>query len=104
MGYARNRPKLLHDKLRLIREYLNVDEANMAKRLRSEIRSHCKRRIKIKPHHISNFESGKSEPDMLMVLGYSLLTEVSMNLFADDDISVAAFRKALQTTRKRVKA
>ena len=34
MGYARNRPKLLPEKLRLIREHLQLDHAHMPNNLR----------------------------------------------------------------------
>jgi hypothetical protein len=115
MGYARNRPKFLHEKLRRLREHLNVDEPNMAEKLRSEIASQSKREIEIKRHRISDFELGRSEPDLLMILAYARLGKVRMDSIIDDDVSVPAFRERLgkefrpgktagQLTNKRVKA
>lgn len=114
MGYARNRPKLLPEKLRLIREHLQLDNAHMTEQLVSEIESHTKRRIQIKPHWVPNFERGKHEPDLITVSSYSRLANVSMNLIVDDDVSAEAFRerlgkelkhkkKVVQHTKKKVK-
>ena len=114
MGYARNRPTLLPEKLRLIREHLQLDHAHMTEQLVSEIESHSKQRIQIKPHWVRNFERGTHEPDLITVNRYSRLAKVSMNLIIDDAISADAFRKRLgkelkhkkkvsQHTKKRVK-
>jgi hypothetical protein len=115
MGYARNRPKLLPQKLRLIREHLHLDPAQMAEQIMSEIESHNNRRVEIKLHWVPNFELGKHEPDMLTLLGYSRLVKIPLNDFVDDAISTEAFRKRLgkepkhkkkmvQHTKKRTKA
>jgi hypothetical protein len=115
MGYARNRPKLLPEKLRLIREQLQLDHAHMAEKLTSEIKSHSKKRIQIKTHWVPNFELGKHEPDLITVHSYGRLAKVSMELIVDDAVSVEALRKRLakelkhkknvgQQTKKRVKA
>jgi hypothetical protein len=111
---ARNRPKLLPEKLRLIREHLQLDHAHMTEQLVSEIESHTKQRIQIKPHWVPNFELGKHESDLITVNSYSRLAKVSMNLIVDDDVSAKAFRKQLgkelkdkekmvQHAKKRVK-
>ena len=96
MGYARNRPQLLPEKLRLIREHLNLDHAQMAEQLISEIDSHSKQRIEIKPHWIHNFERGRHEPDMVTVNSYARLAKVSMELIVDDVVRIEAFRKLLR--------
>ena len=112
---ARNRPKLLPQKLRLTREYLHLDPAQMAEQLMSEIESHNHRRVEIKLHWVPNFELGKHEPDMLTLLAYSHLAKVIIDDFVDDAISPEAFRKRLgkglkhkkkvvQHTKKRTKA
>lgn len=114
MGYARRRPKLLPEKLRLIREYLQLDHADMTEQLMSEIKSHSKRRIQIKSHWVRNFELGKHEPDLITLYTYSRLAKVSMNSIVDDDVSSAEFDKRLgkdlkhdknvsQRTKKTVK-
>lgn len=95
MGYARNRPQLLPEKLRLTREHFHLDPAQMAEQLMSQIESHNNRRVEIKLHWVPNFELGKHEPDMLTVLAYSHLAKVSIDDFVDDAISPEAFRKRL---------
>jgi len=115
MGYARNRPKLLPKKLRLIREHLQLDHAHMAEQLTSEIKSRIKKRIQIKKHWVPNFELGKHEPDLVTVHSYGRLAKVSMELIVDDAVSAEALRKRLgkelkhkknvgQHTKKRTKA
>ena len=113
MGYARNRPDLLAEKLRLIREHLQVDHAHMAEQLVSEIESHINKRIQIKTHWVRNFELGKHEPDLITVNSYGRLAKISMELIVDDAVSAEAFRKQLgkehkqnvvSHTNKRVKA
>ena len=71
MAHARNRPKLLHEKLRLIREHLNINQASMAEQLVSEIESHSQRRIGVDPSGISKFERGKRVPDLVIMMGYA---------------------------------
>ena len=92
MGHARNRPKLLHLKLTQIRGYLKIDLARMAETLRSEIASHCGREIRIERNHISKFELDRSEPDLLMMIGYARLASVRIESLVDDGISVDVFR------------
>src|SRR5262245_53465589 len=115
MGYARNRPQLLPEKLCLIRNHLQLDYAHMAEQLVSEIESHNKKRIQIKPHWIPNFELGKHEPDMLTVNSYGRLANVRMESIIDDAISLNAFSRRLgkelipkkkvgQQIKKRAKA
>jgi hypothetical protein len=100
---GRNRPKLLPDKLRLVRDHLHLDPAQMAKQLMSEIESHNHRHVEIKLHWVPNFERGKHEPDMLTLLAYSCLVKVPIDDFVDDSISVEEFRKRLGKELKRKK-
>ena len=92
---ARNRPQLLPEKLRLIREHLQLDHAHMAEQLVSEIESHSHKRIQIKTHWIRNFELGRHEPDLVVVNTYGRLAKVSMESIVDDTVSAEAFRKRL---------
>lgn len=104
MGYARNRPQLLPKKFRLIREHLQLDHAQMAEQVASEVESLIKKSIQIKPHWIRNFELGKHEPDLITVYAYGRLATVSMESIVDDAVSAAALRKRLEknsrTSRK----
>ena len=95
MGYARNRPHLLPEKVRLIREHLQLDHAHMAEHLVSDIESHSKTRIQIKTHWIRNFELGKHEPDLIILNSYGRLAKVSMELIVDDAVSAEGFCKRL---------
>lgn len=114
MGYARRRPKLMPQKLRLAREHLHLDPAQMAEHLMSKIESHNNRRVEIKVHWVPNFELGKHEPDILTLLAYSHLVKLPIDDLVDDAVSAEAFRKRLgkasqvhgsgpTKTRKRVK-
>lgn len=116
MGQApRNRPKLLHLKLSELRDYLNLNQIEMAEKLQSEIASHSEREIPIKRSQISNFELERGEPDLFMMIGYARLGSVRIESLVDDDISVKVFRKllgnefnyqttAVQRTKKRKRA
>ena len=95
MGYARNRPHLLPEKVRLIREHLQLDHAQMAEQLVSEIESHSEKCIEIKTHWIRNFELGRHEPDFVIVNSYGRLAKVSMELIVDDAVSAEEFGKQL---------
>jgi len=92
---ARNRPQLLPEKLRLIRELLQLDYAHMAEQLVSEIESHSQKRIQIKTHWIRNFELGRHEPDLVIVNSYGRLAKLGMELIVDDAVSAEAFGKRL---------
>jgi hypothetical protein len=92
---ARNRPQLLPEKLRLIREHLQLDYAHMAEQLVSEIESHSQKRIQIKTHWIRNFELGRHEPDLVIVNSYGRLAKVSMERIVDDAVSAEEFGKRL---------
>lgn len=113
MGHARNRPKLLPDKLLMIREFLNLSQVEMASSLQSEILSHSGHQYEIKPSRISEYENGKREPNLFVLIAYVRLGKVQMESVLDDDVSVVAFRKRLgkqlryvrlwQRTKKRKK-
>jgi transcriptional regulator with XRE-family HTH domain len=89
MGYARNRPKLLPNKLRLIRELLGMVRMELASKL------------EVTSRRLSNLETGRGEPTMIDVLVYARLAEVPMELIIDDLFSVDAFRCRLLRKQKR---
>jgi transcriptional regulator with XRE-family HTH domain len=101
MRYARNRSELLPAKLRQLRVYLNISERNLSKQIVADIKSHSKRRIRIKPSYIAKFERGKREPDLVILLGYSRKAKVSIDAFVDDAITVDAFFEQLQKAMPR---
>lgn len=95
MGRARNRPKLLPNKLRAIREFLNVRTVDMASKLQADMLSHSRKQYQIKGGRISEWENGRREPDLLVLLSYSRLAQVKMDSMIDDALSVEAFRERL---------
>lgn len=84
MGNARPRLKLMPEKLLLIREYLNVNEPVMARLLGLS-----------KTGHVSDYENGVREPNLMVTLGYSRLGKVSMASVVDDEVNVNEFREQL---------
>lgn len=91
----RRRPKLLHNKLLAIRESLNVGQADMASKLQSEILSNDDRDYPIKPGRISDFETGKREPNLFVLMAYARLGKVHLESVVDDDVKVETFRSRL---------
>ena len=82
-------------KLRLAREHLHLDPAQMAEHLMSKIKSHNNRRVEIKVHWVPNFELGKHEPDILTLLAYSHLVKLPIDDLVDDAVSAEAFANDL---------
>jgi DNA-binding XRE family transcriptional regulator len=84
MGEACPRPKLIPEKLLLIRKYLNVSQSGMAELLELSTTG-C----------VSKYEHGARDPNLMITLAYSRLGNVSMESIVDDDISVNEFREQL---------
>ena len=95
MGRARNRPKLLPDKLLAIREFLSVGQVDMASKLQSEILSHSRKQYQIKRSRISEWENGRREPDLFVMIAYVRLGHVHIESVVDDNVSLEHFRKRL---------
>lgn len=73
----RVRPKRLAEKLRYIRASLNLTQDELVRRLEIEgLTTQSK---------VSEFESGKREPSLLILLQYSRLAGVHMEDLVDDD-------------------
>jgi transcriptional regulator with XRE-family HTH domain len=72
----RVRPKRLAEKLRYIRVFLNLTQDELVRKL--EIESLATQ------SKISEFESGKRDPSLLILLQYSRLAGVHMEDLADD--------------------
>ena len=84
MGRGRRlQPKLLGSKLKQIREWLGYSQEQMAERLQKDVPG-----ASIHPGHISQFESGKREPSLLVLLAYARLVRVSMDVLVDDEIDL----------------
>ena len=93
MGRARRpHPKRLAPKLLEIRRTLGFTQQRMLERLGGE-------RSSLRTGHISEFESGKREPPLHILLGYARLAGVPLEMIVDDelDLSVQSARRLPQT-------
>jgi transcriptional regulator with XRE-family HTH domain len=95
MGNPRRQPKLLSKKLHAIRVFLNVGQADMARKLHDEILSHCDRQDKIGAARVSEFEKGKREPNLFVLIAYVRLGHLHMESVVDDDVMMDEFRVRL---------
>lgn len=79
MGQARRpQPARLALKLREVRTLLGFSQEQMAERLR-----HVK--SPPQPGHISEFERGKREPSLLVLVAYARISGVSVDMLVDDE-------------------
>jgi transcriptional regulator with XRE-family HTH domain len=78
----REKPERLAEKLLTIRERLGLSQTEMLKRLGAEDR--------MEYHRISEFESGKGEPSLIVLLQYARAAGVSMEILADDTLDLPA--------------
>ncbi len=84
MGRAnRQRPELLAKKLHSIRTQLELTQEQMIERL------DCPQ-IPLYPASISQYESGKREPPLLVLFQYAKVAGVPMELLVDDDEELPA--------------
>ena len=82
MGRAhRSRPRLLAEKLLLIRTHLGLTQPQLIKRL--AVKSE-----RLYPSSVSLFEQGQREPSLLVLLRYAKLAGVSMETLVDDKIKL----------------
>lgn len=82
MGRARRpHPQYLPVKLREIRLRLGLTQQEMLKRLAGEQSS-------LRVGHVSEFESGKREPSLGVLLAYSRLANLPLELLADDQLEL----------------
>lgn len=78
---SREHPKRLGEKLREIRERLNLSQEQMAERLRV-IKS------SVQPGHISELERGLREPTLPLLLRYAQIAGVYVDVLIDDDLDI----------------
>lgn len=78
----REKPGRLAEKLRAIREGLGLSQTEMLRRLGAEDR--------IAYNRISEFESGKGEPSLLVLLEYARVAGVCMDTLVDDQLDLPA--------------
>lgn len=81
MGYARPQPRRMATKLRQIRTKLDLSQKQMAALV-------AHRRSPVYPGHISEFESGRREPSLLVLLEYARAGKVSLERLIDDELNL----------------
>jgi transcriptional regulator with XRE-family HTH domain len=78
----RLRQKRLPEKLRAIRDALGLSQTGMLKRLGAE--------DLIEYNRISEFETGKGEPPLVILLLYARVANVWTDVLIDDDLDLPA--------------
>lgn len=85
---AREKPERLAEKLLYIRTALGLSQSEMLRRLGAESRMDY--------YRISEFESGKGEPSLIVLLEYARAAGVRMEDIVDDEIDLPAMLPARQ--------
>ncbi len=80
MGSARPKPERLAEKLRQIRLALGLSQSEMHKLLGVEDSIAFKR--------ISDYELGKNEPPLMILLQYARAANVILDVLADDELDM----------------
>src|SRR5947207_15927981 len=94
MGKKRRaQPMKLAGKLREIRSRLNLGQAQMALRFKNSPGD-------VYPGLISRFEQGKVEPSLLILLEYSRLGGVSMEVLVNDKLELPPLKIGGKKTRR----
>ena len=78
----RPKPERLAEKLRLIRDALGLSQTEMLKRLCVE--------NSIAYHRISEYETGKREPPLLVLLEYARVANIYVDALINDRVSLPA--------------
>ncbi len=82
MGRAnRIRPKRLGEKLKFIRESLNLTREQIIERLDYKESS-------LYPQNIWGFEKSEREPNLLILLAYSRIARVHLETLVDDELNL----------------
>lgn len=80
MGHPRRRPKRLAQKLRQIRFILRLSQ--------SELLSYLGLEEEISYHRISDYELGKTDPSLIVLVEYARVAGVNLELIADDRLNL----------------
>ncbi|MGZ5434560.1 MAG: helix-turn-helix domain-containing protein [Pyrinomonadaceae bacterium] len=80
MGNPRPKPERLAEKLRAIREALGLSQTQMLKRLEHDETMHYGR--------ISEYETGKREPTLMILLQYARVAGVHLEGIVDDELDL----------------
>jgi transcriptional regulator with XRE-family HTH domain len=77
----RQKPERLASKLQAIRTNLDLTQEQMIKRLDCSA-------IPLYPASISEYENGRREPPLLVLLAYARLADVTMEMLVDDALEL----------------
>ena len=80
MGHARPKPERLAEKLLQIRTALGLSQTEMLRRLGAE--------DLITYHRISDYEIGKNEPPLMILLQYARAAAVNVEALIDDELDL----------------
>jgi transcriptional regulator with XRE-family HTH domain len=80
MGSARERPERLAEKLLQIRTALGLSQSEMLNRLGLGESGYR--------HYVSQFETGKREPSLLILLQYARAANIYVEALIDDDLNL----------------
>jgi transcriptional regulator with XRE-family HTH domain len=78
----REKPKCLAEKLLSVRNLLGLSQTEMLKRLGADDR--------MAYHRLSEFESGKGEPSLLVLLAYAQAAGICVDVLIDDKLDLPA--------------
>jgi transcriptional regulator with XRE-family HTH domain len=92
MGHQAEKPKRLAQKLLQIREALSLSQNGLV--------SHLGLTGQLSQGKISEFETGRREPSLLVLLRYARAAGVSMDVLVDDELDLPN-RLPTTPTRKR---
>jgi transcriptional regulator with XRE-family HTH domain len=87
----REKPERLAEKLFTIRQSLGLSQTEMLKRLGAEDR--------MSYYRISEFETGKGEPSLIVLLEYARVAGVCLERLVDDNLDLPAQMPAKSTHR-----
>lgn len=82
-------PKQLSGKLRKIRLGLDLTQEKMVEALAAELAEIGYSDIKLYPGHIAEFERGKREPSLPVLLAYALVSKINLNSLVDDRVEIS---------------
>jgi transcriptional regulator with XRE-family HTH domain len=83
----RIRPEKLGEKLKFIRESLGLTQEQLIEKLRYS-------KSKLYPQNISGFENSEREPNLLILLAYARLIDISTDALIDDEIDISEGNKS----------
>ena len=99
MGHRRRpQPKKLKSKLRGIRSGLGITQEEMAHLLKKNDAE-----TSLHSGYIADYESGKREPSLLVLLAYARVSGVSTDILIDDRLDMSQTSLPLEASKRKMK-